>query len=229
MPSHPQGGAQVVGEPPGVGARGAGEAEAQTAVRDLPQGGEFVDGDLLGLGRHLLSPAGQLVVLHSLDLLGGVGGRLLLDLPLEAAHGLGQRRDVERRHRLRRRLGDHLAGSVVGVGGDAEADHPFVDLGRPDQEAGEARRRAERQQQQAGGVRVEGAAMADLLLLQHPPRFLDGVVRGESRLLVEQQQAVFHLRHEPSAAPNSDATSRRTSSPSPGMVKPAALRCPPPP
>ena len=128
-----------------------------------------------------------------------------------------------------RRLGGHPPGGVVGVGRGAEADHPLVDLGRPDQEAGQPGGRPQRQQEQAGGVRIERAAMADLLLPQHPARLLHGVVRGEARLLVEQQQAVLHLRHEPSAAPSSAATSRRTSSPSPAMVKPAALRCPPPP
>ena len=78
-------GAEVVGEAAGVGPRGAGEPEAQAPpVLETADGSELVDGDLLGLGRHLLAAARQLVVLDALDLLGGVGGRLLLDLPLEA-------------------------------------------------------------------------------------------------------------------------------------------------
>ena len=102
--------------------RRAGSAAARPSM--LAHGGELVDGDLLGLLRHLLAAAGQLVELDPLDLLGGVGGRLLLDLPSKRCIAAATGGERQRRYGHGRRLGGHLARGVVGVGRDAEADRP---------------------------------------------------------------------------------------------------------
>src|ERR1044072_320528 len=173
--SRPDALAQLVGEAARVGARGTGEAEGDLSVGQPAHELEAVDRDLLWLERHLTAPARQLAGTYSVDLLGAVRRRRLLVGAFERrhrrAHGvLGEAVDGP--------FGGDVARGVVGVGAGAEAHRAFVDLGRLDEETGEARRLAQRQHQETGGVGVERAGVADLLLADDAAHLLHRVVRG---------------------------------------------------
>ena len=225
------------GRGPGRGRRSprsrrAGSAGAAPSSKP-PSGSELVDGDLLGLGRHLLAAAGQLVVLDPLDLLGGVGGRLLLDLPLEARpwprppppgaaprpprpaprRSPGRRR---RRCRWRRRSGrpprrPWAPGSGTGSAG---SPLPSVSSSRP----------------VASGSSVPQWPI--FFCLRTRRTFCTASCEVKPGSLSSSSSPSFISRHDRSSAARGSSRrppARRTSSPSPASVKPAALRWPPPP
>ena len=142
-----------------------------------------------GLGQGQAAAAGEFVKPHALDLFGRVGGRLLIERPFERRHDFG---DPFAGEGLGRTLGRDRSRGVVGVGGAAELDDPFVDLGGFDQEAREARRDPNGQEQQPRRVGIERAAVPDPLLAQNTAGLLHHVVRSSPRGFVDQQQTVTH-------------------------------------
>ena len=93
------------------------------------------------------------------------------------------RREIDPLHALFDRLTGRLAGSVEGVGGPTELDHPLVDLLHPHQIGLKPRRLADAEDEQAGGERIERAGMPDFLDVGAAAELLHG-------FLVDEQQAV---------------------------------------
>jgi len=83
-----------------------------------------------------------------------------------------------------------VAVGVVGVGGEAEADHAFVGLLRRGVELGETGETAGDEGENAGGEWVEGAEMADGALLQNAAHAVDYVVGGPASGLVDDDDAI---------------------------------------
>src|ERR1700686_5773211 len=109
---------------------------------------EFFDFYLYRLERDFLLLAGEFVGGHSGNFLGGKRRRHLLDDALKLG-SQGAYLIAIYVHVLQRRGG--LAIGVVGVGGEAEANHAFVSLLRMDVELRQAREGAEDNRQDSGG------------------------------------------------------------------------------
>ena len=86
-------------------------------------------------------------------------------------------------HVLQRRGG--LALGVVGVGGEAEANHAFVSLLGMDVELRQAREVAEDNRQNSGGRGVEGSEMADRALPENSAHAIDHVVRSQAGRFID--------------------------------------------
>src|SRR5688572_20033816 len=222
--------AELVRERSGVGAGSASQAEPEAVARELAGRLEGPDMDRLGLLGNRLSAAGELVELHAADLGRAVRRRGLVEIALELLHRLGHPLGGEA---FRRRLLGHRPRRVVGVGGLTEADVALVHLGRADEKPREAGAPAEREQEKAGSVGIERAAVADLFLPDAATHLLHHVVRGATAFLVDQEEAVPHAVSVACSACSSEsssaATSRRSAAISPVISKPAAARWPPPP
>ena len=100
--------------------------------------------------------------------------------------------------------GRDLPGGVEGVGLDAEHDLGLVALGKLGQIPQQAGGPADAEHQHAGGVGIEGAAVADLAGAQHPPGPGHHVVAGPPGGLVDNRNAV--RRHAVLAARRPVAT-----------------------
>jgi hypothetical protein len=83
-----------------------------------------------------------------------------------------------------------VAIGIVGVGGEAKADHAFVGFLRRGVELGEAGEAAGDEREHAGGERVEGAEMADGTLAENAAHAVDYVVGGPSGGLVDDDDAI---------------------------------------
>ena len=126
---------------------------------------------------HRPALAGQLVQRRALVLEGGIHRRLLPLGPQEAVEngsqlGFGQVRD--------RCLADHLAGGILGVGGDAQAQQRFVALVAVQKEAGQAGGLIDTAQQHAGGEGVQRAGMSHLGGAQTSFHFGHGLGRSDA-------------------------------------------------
>src|SRR5208282_3483414 len=91
-------------------------------------------------------------------------------------------------HFLRRRCGFALG--VVGVGGEAEADYPFVRLLGMGVELRQASEVAENNRQDSRGGGVESAEMSHRALANNPPHAIDYVVRREAGRLVDDYDTI---------------------------------------
>src|SRR5439155_1153170 len=118
--------------------------------------------------------AGQLVQPPALVVDRRVHRRHLRDAADEAA---ARRLQPLAREPGHRRLGEHAAGEIVRVGGDAEADGRDVLLVLVHQIGRELGGLADEQRQDAGGGRVEGAGVADAPHAEPLARERDGVER----------------------------------------------------
>ena len=87
-------------------------------------------------------------------------------------------------------IGHGFAVGVVGIGGEAEADHAFVSFLGRGVELGQAGEASGDEREDAGGQRVESAEMADGALLQNAAHAVDHVVRGPTGGLVDDDEAI---------------------------------------
>src|SRR3989449_3403777 len=174
------------------------------------------------------SLAGQLVQPPALVVDRRVHRRHLRDAADEAA---ARRLQPLAREPGHRRLGEHAAGEIVRVGGDAEADGRDVFLVLVHQIGRELGGLADEQRQDAGGRRVEGAGVADAPHAEPLARERDGVERRRAGGLVDDEDPRRGRGHRGAAraALTASRTRRVTASSGPLIVQPAALAWPPPP
>src|SRR5882762_293980 len=162
-----------VGDRPYVCARGDARAEGGLMGRGR-QNLEFFDFYLYWLERDFLLLAGQFVGGHSGNFFGGKRRRHLLDRALKLGSQCANFIAVYV-YVLRRRGG--LSIGVVGVSGDAEANHAFVRFLRMDVELRQAREAAEDNRQDSGGGGVKGSEMTDGALTKNSAHAVHYVVR----------------------------------------------------
>ena len=91
-------------------------------------------------------------------------------------------------HVLQRRGG--LALGVVGVSGEAEANHAFVRLLGMNIELRQAREVAENNRKNSGGRGIEGSEMADRALPENSPHAIDHVVRGQPGRFIDDYDTI---------------------------------------
>src|SRR4051794_20226255 len=184
-----EGGTQVAGDGPDVGAGAAGDGDVYVdQVRGGPVGPMDVDpvhGHRAGGQLELLTGAHPVVGASAVDLHRADRRRHLL----QRTHLPGQRGpDVVVGDPGRRRGRGDLALPVVGDRRLTQPDGGVVGLVRagevPEQPGG----RADTEHEQAGGHRVERAGVPDLAHRQPPPGARDDVVGGHATGLVDQQQ-----------------------------------------
>ncbi len=179
---------EVVRQDAHVGARGAlDERPVHARARRVGRRVEAVDRDRPRLALHLDALAGQLVEPASPHLHRGDHGGHLLDLPRQRGGGRLHVRWAHAVHVERRR---HLARRIERRGRGPEDDVGRVRLGQHGQEAHQARGAAEPDQQDPGGIGVEGAGMADPALPEDAAAARHHVVRGPAGRLVDDHQAV---------------------------------------
>ena len=82
---------------------------------------------------------------------------------------------------------------VVGVGGEAKADHAFVGFFRTDVKLRQAGETAGHEREYAGGQRIERTEMADGALLKDAAHSRDDIVRGPSGGLVDDDDAIHGM------------------------------------
>jgi hypothetical protein len=129
------------------------------------------DADAYRLECDDLTLAREVVRARTVDALGGVGGRDLVDRAREG------RQRIEDRLALRQRgLADDGAVEILGVRLGAEADGGLVDLGLAGEVREEARGTPDEEHEQARGERVERARVADALLADGAAREAHDVV-----------------------------------------------------
>ena len=125
-----------------------------------------MDGNGAGLPLHLPALPGQVAELLPVDLQGGVHGRHLPNLSPEPRQRLV--------HLLRgcghRAAGEHRAGDILGVGGNAQQQLRFVGFFRVLKEFHAPGGAANEHRQHAGGHGIQGAAVADAAGTEHPPQ-----------------------------------------------------------
>ena len=187
--------------------RGGSRVRAGLELLDV----EAVDAHVARCPFDFLAFARELVQAATTDLHRRHHRRQLLDLAEEAARAPFDL--VAREHH--RLLVEHCARRVERGGGDAEHDTAPVRLGRLLEEAQQARRATEPDEQHAGGVGVERARVPDASLPVRAPHPGDDVVTRPARGLVDDDQAVMHrdaLRGMPRCArpTRGSAAARRT-------------------
>ena len=168
-----------------------------------------MDGDAAGLPLDLFSLAGQLVQLLAVDFHRRIHGRNLVDLPGE----LGQYR-----FHIGPAYGDgmflqRLAGGVLGVGDTAQTQARFIALFRRFKKLHGPGGPAHKHRQNTGGHGVQGAAVANTLLVEYAPQLGRHVLGRPSLGLVHNDNAVCRHGHTsmPSAR-RASSTMARTSS-----------------
>ncbi len=172
-----------------VGSRSHAGAEAGAVGFD-GEDDEFLDLDLNRLQDYLLLFSRQLVGRDAVDFLGRERRRDLLDEALECGSELLDGREGE---------GDWagLAGrgaiGVVGVGGEAEADHAFVGFFGSGVELSKTGETADDERKHAGGERIESTEMADGTLAQDVAHAVDHIVGGPAGGLIDDDDAI-HVR-----------------------------------
>ena len=196
--------AEFVRERADVGALGAGDAELRERLR---VGGEAVVEDVheTRLADDFDSLAREFVERDSALFLCGNHRRDLLQVADKRGGSLVQL--VERERRDGKRGGD-FAVHVVAVRGFAEFDVALIDLVVGHQLLGQLRATAQHDDEQAGGVGVERAAVADLSDVELAADGIHHVVGGAAHGLVHEEGTVerIKLEHE-----NSDERTPLTS------------------
>lgn len=178
--------AHVVSERANVGAGGALDGETRARAIDFKETiFEKLDGD--GFEFDGLVFAGEFVGGTALHFFGGEGGRHLL----EAAEGFGGEAFKEITIERWRGVGA-LGGAfgVVGVSGVAETERSGVALASSGVEAYEAGGFAEKENEDAGGKRVERTEMADLAKARQMADGVDDVVGSAALRFVDDERAV---------------------------------------
>ena len=94
------------------------------------------------------------------------------------------------RHRRDGQGSGHFAVGIVAVRGFAEFDRAFINLVVAHQFFGQFRAAAQHNDEQAGGVRVQRAAMADFLDLKAAADGVHDIVRGRAGGFVNENGAV---------------------------------------
>ena len=148
-----------------------------------------MNGDGTGLTLHFPALAGQVVELLAVYLDGGVHGGNLENVAPE----FGQDSQQVFFCQMHFALGNGLAGDVLGVGGQSEADGGLVDLLRVLEKFHAPGGTAHKDRQNAGGHGVQGAAVADAAGVEDPPQAGDHVVAGPLLGLVDDDDAVHQL------------------------------------
>ena len=88
------------------------------------------------------------------------------------------------------RIAQGFAIGVIGVGGEAEADHAFIGFLGCGVELCQASEAAGDEREDASGERVEGAEMAYGALPKNAAHAVDHVVRGPTGGLVDDDYAI---------------------------------------
>ena len=161
-------------------------AEADAVDSDF-QDFKLLDLDLDWLQYDFFLLAGKFVGGDTFNFLGGERGRSLLDHSTEAG---GDGFDFFRAQGDWFRFSRGVAFSIVGVGGETEADGAFVGLFRGGVELGQAGEVAGDERKDTGGHGVEGAEVADGAFVKNAARAVNAVVRGESGGLVDDEDGV---------------------------------------
>src|SRR5579859_4475011 len=211
VPAGAQAVPQITGQGPDVGAAGAahggvdiGEAgEVAVAGRADGGDGELVDGDRAGLELGRGPGPGQLVGALAVDLDRADRGRDLLDLAGQVCDGLADRFWCEAGGR--RDCGE-LAFGVVGIARLAEPDRGVVLLLGQGQVAEQAGGLLDPDHQDAGRHRVQGARVTHPPGAGQPADPRHHVVRGQAAGLVDDDQAVFAVRHSSSSSSSSSSS-----------------------
>ncbi len=141
--------------------------------------------------------SGELVGGDAVDFFGGERWRELFDEAEESGAELLELLQLEsdRFKRDRTDFAERVAIGVVGIGGEAEADHAFVSFLRCSVELRQAREIADDEREHAGGQRIERAEMTDATLAKNAAHAGDHVVRGPTRGLIDDDNAI-HERIE---------------------------------
>ena len=179
--------ADVVAERADVGALGAADGEARVGDAELVDAeGEDVDEARLALD--LLALASHLVEWDAVDLDRGDHRRNLEDVSGEVGGDQGLERFPRDAGGVA--AGGDLALDVLRVRGGAEAERALVGLVARHGGGGELGAAADEQDQKSCRLRVERAAVSDLLQPEHPPDGDDDVARRDAGGLVDEQDAV---------------------------------------
>jgi hypothetical protein len=152
---------------------------------------ETVHGHRARLALDDLAGAGQLVQPTSVDAHGRHHRRDLEDLADERP---GRGFDLGGRHGRHVVVGDDLTGGVEGRRLDAQHHLADVGLRQRGEEAQQPGHPADAEQQHAGGVGIERARVADLLVVQDPPGLGHHVVGGPPGRLVDHGEPVVPRR-----------------------------------
>src|SRR5579859_4912961 len=207
VPAGAQRGAEVAGQGPDVRATGAahGGVEVFEVVTDGADVGdaELVDGHRAGLELGRGPGPGQLVGALAVDLDRADRGRDLLDLAGQVCAGLADRFWCEAGGR--RDCGE-LAFGVVGIARLAEPDRGVVLLLGQGQVAEQAGGLLDPDHQDAGRHRVQGARVTHPPGAGQPADPRHHVVRGQAAGLVDDDQAVFAVRHSSSSSSSSSSS-----------------------
>src|SRR5262245_10010918 len=220
-----------------IGSEGA-HVEALAAADANHQVGRLQRLEIDGMHQYLAgrpldldARARQLVESATVAVEGGVHGRYLLDRAYEALEGRGHGGRVERRYGPGLQYG---AREILGVRGHAEAHGGEVFLVEVHEIGRQLRRLADQDGQEAGGGRIEGAAVTDLGHAQDPAELRHHLERGDTFALVDGQDAragvPSHVERPAAIASFTAARSTAVASSSvPESVHPAAFSWPPPP
>ena len=145
------------------------------------------DVDLTSGALYFDSPTRELVETLTVDLDGRHHRRRLR---LRTEHRVRRGVDALGRQGRYRPFVDHDSVDVERIGRDAELHGADVALGLGLGETQQARRGSDGEHQEPGGHWIEGARVADLLLVEDPTYASDDVVTRESLRLVDEQEAV---------------------------------------
>jgi len=147
----------------------------------------FVDADLAGWSVDGLAFPGQFVEGNPVFFDGGDHWRNLVELAGKLREGGFDRGSVQGGHRFGL---EDFAGCVLGVGGLTQLEGALVFLVLGHEEVLDAGGLADDEHEKSRGDGVEGAAMADLALVEPAANKIDDIVGGLSGRLVDEQQAI---------------------------------------
>ena len=170
-----------------IGPLGAADGEARVGDAELVDA-EGEDVDEARLARDLLAAAGLLVERDAVDLDRGDHGRRLEDVAGEV--GGDERLEPLARDAGGVAAGDDLSFGVLRGRGGAESERSLVGLVARHGRAGELGAAPDEEDQEARRLRVERAAVADLLQPEHAAHRDDDVARRHAGGLVDEQDAV---------------------------------------
>ncbi|MFM1944170.1 MAG: hypothetical protein RI897_3152 [Verrucomicrobiota bacterium] len=177
---------EVMDEGSDVGAFGAGDAEGGEGFFvgiDL----ERVDMDEAFLAFYFDAFAGEFIEGHAILFYGGDHGG---ELHLVADEGLGGVGDFLEGHEGDGEGGEEFAVGVVAAGCFAEFESAFVDFVIGHESFGEAGGFTEDEDEEAGGIGVQGAAVADLFDSEFSADSGDHVMGGGAGGFIDEEGAV---------------------------------------
>src|SRR5882724_8506986 len=181
---------EFMGEAPHIKALGAGHTETADGFVVI---GEFevVNMHEPGLTLDFNSLAGKFVERHALDLDGRDYGRHLHLVANECGGGGIQFRQGDGRHG---EGGDQFARGIVAVSRLTELNGAFVNLVRGHEFFGEFCSTSQDDDEEAGGVGIKGAAMADFLEPELGANGVHDIVRSRAGRFVDQDGAIKGIK-----------------------------------